>query len=213
MILLDDTSGALPRFFPRRDFCADCASHCAATCYHQLSLTITNAQRAERVLSMLPPFSNTRSLTAERGTQEETPEAHGGRRIIPLRRPEPLGDWPTEPSAASDPVVTSSSAAYTPSMHRPFGLETIDLTEERRQRRPEEAGRHFLKFMLPAIPIAAFVMTFLYYFLLAGLHAPLAGDGADPTLALLGALLLALTTGMLAAITYLGYQRACDRQP
>ncbi len=85
-------------------------------------------------------------------------------------------------------------------------------------RRPDEEARHYLKFMLPAIPVTAFVLTFLYSYLLVGMNAPTTTVSTevgvpvvDPSLPLLGATLLALATGMLCLIAYLGYQRVAGR--
>lgn len=78
----------------------------------------------------------------------------------------------------------------------------------------DEVARRYLKLILPAIPITAFVLTFLYVYLLVGVSAAqspaVQGAGApivNPLLPLFGALLVAVATGMICLIAYLGYQR------
>jgi len=79
------------------------------------------------------------------------------------------------------------------------------------------AARRFLKLMLPAVPITAFVMTFLYGYLLLGMHSQkLAGKVADPApvdpaLPLLGALLLSVALGALCVSIYFGFLRITER--
>ncbi len=57
--------------------------------------------------------------------------------------------------------------------------------------------------MLPAVPITAFVLTFLYGYLLLGMHSQKIGGKiadpvtVDPALPLLGALLLSVALGAL----------------
>jgi hypothetical protein len=82
-----------------------------------------------------------------------------------------------------------------------------------------EAARHYLKFMLPSIPIATFVLSFVYWYLILGMRlvrpehvAARVPDGAalvDPTLPLVGALLVALTTTVLCMTIYFGFLRIC----
>jgi hypothetical protein len=93
-------------------------------------------------------------------------------------------------------------------------------TVRRTPRTREDAARHYLKFMLPGIPVTAFVMSFLYGYLLVGMHTlVLNGHTAessytpavDPTLPLIGALLLAFATGMLCIAIYWGYLRINER--
>lgn len=89
----------------------------------------------------------------------------------------------------------------------------------------DDRVRHYLKVMLPAIPVIAFVLSFLYSYLLLGLGisepATLAAAQAtvpalspiSPLLPLVGAVVLALALGMLCAIIYWGYLRASSRMP
>lgn len=82
-----------------------------------------------------------------------------------------------------------------------------------------EAARHYLKFMLPSIPIATFLLSFVYWYLILGLRlvppkhvATRVPNGAtlvDPTLPLAGALLVALTTTVLCMAIYFGFLRIC----
>lgn len=80
----------------------------------------------------------------------------------------------------------------------------------------EDAARHYLKFMLPFIPILVFIMTFLYSWVLVGMHTVVLNGHAseasyttpvDPTLPLIGALLLSVATGILCMAIYAGYVR------
>jgi hypothetical protein len=83
---------------------------------------------------------------------------------------------------------------------------------------PPLAARRFLKFMLPAVPITAFVLTFLYGYLLLGMHSQTTSgkfSGAvtvDPALPLIGALLLSFALGALCVSIYLGFLRITDRE-
>jgi hypothetical protein len=83
----------------------------------------------------------------------------------------------------------------------------------------EASARHYLKFMLPSIPITMFVLGFVYCSLLVGTH----GNATPSTqatneihpesaLPLLGALLLALASGTLCVMIYFGYLRACGER-
>ncbi len=85
----------------------------------------------------------------------------------------------------------------------------------------DDAVRHYLKFMLPGIPVTAFVMSFLYGYLLVGMHTLVLNGhateqsytpGVDPTLPLIGALLVAFATGMLCVAIYWGYLRITERR-
>lgn len=86
-------------------------------------------------------------------------------------------------------------------------------------RQREDSARHFLKFMLPGIPIAAFVVSFLFGYLLLGIHSTAQmghseretySPVVDPTLPLLGALLLSFMVGMLCVTIYMGYVRISE---
>ena len=123
------------------------------------------------------------------------PNAPDERRIIPLR-----------PAALSNPPVQQGET-----------LGTNEPGEPPRAR--EDAARHYLKFMLPSIPIATFVLSFVYWYLILGMRlvrpehvAARVPDGAalvDPTLPLVGALLVALTTTVLCMTIYFGFLRIC----
>jgi hypothetical protein len=88
-----------------------------------------------------------------------------------------------------------------------------------RGRKPDipPAARRFLKLMLPAVPITAFVLTFLYGYLLLGMHSQKIGGKiadpvtVDPALPLLGALLLSVALGALCASIYFGFLRITER--
>jgi hypothetical protein len=77
--------------------------------------------------------------------------------------------------------------------------------------RPRDAVRHYLKFMLPAIPVVTFVMSFLYSYLLVGLNSDPVSPADLSLLPLIGALLMAMTTGMLCLAIYLGVVRMSER--
>ena len=77
---------------------------------------------------------------------------------------------------------------------------------------PRDPVRHYLKFMLPAIPVVTFVMSFLYSYLLVGFNGNPASPADLSLLPLIGALLLALTTGMLCLAIYLGVQHIAERE-
>jgi hypothetical protein len=81
--------------------------------------------------------------------------------------------------------------------------------------RSEAAARHYLKFMLPAIPITMFVLGFVYCALLADTPASASGarlERTDSALPLVGALLLAGTSAALCVMIYLGYLRASGQE-
>jgi hypothetical protein len=88
-----------------------------------------------------------------------------------------------------------------------------------RGRKPDipPAARRFLKLMLPAVPITAFVLTFLYGYLLLGMHSQKIGGKiadpvtVDPSLPLLGALLLSVALGALCVSIYFGFLRITER--
>lgn len=101
---------------------------------------------------------------------------------------------------------------------RPRGESLVEAYAESTQhtlRDREDAARHYLKFMLPSIPIATFILTFMLCSVLLGIpaggHASVAGQAhtlsLDPTLPFLGALLLSLITGALCVWIYFGYLR------
>jgi hypothetical protein len=86
----------------------------------------------------------------------------------------------------------------------------------------EDAARHYLKFMLPSIPIATFILTFVLCDVLLGLQSAAIASVAhivalpeDPSLPLAAALTVSATTGALCVWIYLGYVRltAHDRTP
>lgn len=87
-----------------------------------------------------------------------------------------------------------------------------------RGRKPDmpPAARRFLKLMLPAVPITAFVMTFLYGYLLLGMRSQKLGGmvaepvTVDPALPLLGALLLSVALGALCVSIYFGFLRITE---
>jgi hypothetical protein len=69
-----------------------------------------------------------------------------------------------------------------------------------------DAARHYLKFMLPSIPVTAFIATFVIcYVVRAG--AVDSERASDPTLPFLAALLLGTITGALCVVIYFGYVR------
>jgi hypothetical protein len=78
----------------------------------------------------------------------------------------------------------------------------------------EAAGRHYLKIMLPFIPIMMFVVGFVYCSLLVDPRTPVPATSpaaratTQSALPLIGALLLALTSGLLCVMIYCGYLRA-----
>lgn len=85
-------------------------------------------------------------------------------------------------------------------------------------RSPEDAARHYLKFMLPSIPIAAFILTFVLCNVLLGIQfAALSSEtsGAlprvDPSLSLCAAAAVGAITGALCIWIYFGYLRIAER--
>lgn len=119
------------------------------------------------------------------------PSTPPDRRIVPFRLPS------APPAMASD----------APRADTPTDAQAVRA----------DAARHYLKFMLPSIPVATFVLSFVYCYLILGigtLVAPSPLSAAlhasvlvDPTLPLVGALLLALVTGLLCMAIYYGYLR------
>lgn len=100
-----------------------------------------------------------------------------------------------------------------PRAESPFTFPSAERPA-RASRDRAHAARHYLKFMLPSIPVAAFILTFmLCYVLVSSSSGSLAAAHqdrsavVDPALPFLGALLLGLTTGALCVWIYFGYQR------
>lgn len=128
-------------------------------------------------------------------------------RILSLASRLPRTDAPGAEGAACWVTESGKQYAYSPApvLQLPPG------------RHADDVARRYLKLVLPAIPITAFVLTFLYAYLLVGISAAQspasqAGNGVvvNPLLPLIGALLLASATGMICLIAYLGYQRVLD---
>jgi len=116
------------------------------------------------------------------------------------------------------PLRRTDAAKYAPA-RTPLANRIAGAGRRARGTR-EDAVRHYLKFMLPGIPVTAFVMTFLYGYLLVGMHTLVLNGHAteqsytpavDPTLPLIGALLVAFATGMLCVAIYWGYLRITER--
>jgi hypothetical protein len=148
---------------------------------------------------MLPddPMRSGRTTTSTTSTTSTAAHA----KIIPLRRAE------------------GANAARSASARGPLSSRIASAGRRARGTR-EDAVRHYLKFMLPGIPVTAFVMTFLYGYLLIGMHTLVLNGHAteqsytpavDPTLPLIGALLVAFATGMLCVAIYWGYLRITER--
>jgi hypothetical protein len=128
-------------------------------------------------------------------------------KIIPLRRRRDEQDEQFD-------LTTTRTRAVT----QPQGVP--GLTRRPRGTR-EDAVRHYLKFMLPFIPITAFIITFLYGYVLVGMHTVAVNGRAaasnytpsfDPTLPLIGALLVAITTGALCLCIYWGHLHIAERR-
>ena len=92
---------------------------------------------------------------------------------------------------------------------RPSRITQPMRTEPRGKDPALEAARHYLKFMLPSIPISAFVLSFIVCYLVAGLGAPPVVTGGkasvNPALPLLGAALVGLITAVLSMWIYFGF--------
>ncbi len=128
------------------------------------------------------------------------------RRIIPLRTRLTAVPPGVVAAGESDPQPHATSALAAPTREDPV--------------------RHYLKFMLPAIPIVTFVLTFVYGYVLLGLYATAPATtgaelssmegqaaGVSPVLPLCGATLLGMTTGALSMLIYFGYLRVRARTP
>jgi len=122
------------------------------------------------------------------------PNAPDERRIIPLR-----------PAAVSNPPVQQSEA---PGANEP----------EEPPRIGEDAARHYLKFMLPSIPVAAFILTFVLCDVFLGLQSATLAASAhilappeNPSLPLAAAVVVSTTTGALCMWIYFGYLRLVRR--
>lgn len=136
----------------------------------------------------------------------KSPSPEEERRIIPFRRPgAPRAMGFQHPADVVDvvDVVDVWEAVRA-------GLST----REPQPARGMDAARHYLKFMLPAIPITAFLVGFLFCYLLTAISAQTAAGGhperapvVDPVPPLLGALLLSLSTGILCLLIYWGFLR------
>ncbi|HEX6819419.1 MAG TPA: hypothetical protein VF120_13665 [Ktedonobacterales bacterium] len=135
------------------------------------------------------------------------PPREASAKIIPLRRPKGNG------------TATRPDEKYATAGNR-VPLSVRLAAAGRRERSSRDDARHYLKFMLPGIPVTTFVLTFLYGYLLQGMHTLVLNGHAteqsyapvvDPTLPLIGALLVAFATGMLCLAIYCGYQRISER--
>jgi hypothetical protein len=110
------------------------------------------------------------------------------------------------PSRAASPVPDAADPGFSAQAVPPQDVRT-------------EAARHYLKFMLPSIPIATFVLSFVYWYLVLGMRlvrpehvaarVPTGATLVDPTLLLVGALLVTLTTTVLCMAIYFGFLRIC----
>ncbi|MGH2514285.1 MAG: hypothetical protein ACRDHP_01380 [Ktedonobacterales bacterium] len=83
----------------------------------------------------------------------------------------------------------------------------------------EDAARHYLKFMLPSIPITAFILTFVLCDVLLGLQSVAVASAAhivapheNPALPLAAAAVVSATTGALCMWIYFGYLRITPRE-
>ena len=82
----------------------------------------------------------------------------------------------------------------------------------RRVGRHTDAGRHFLKFFLPIIPVMMFVFGFLYWYITLNVRTAAPSASADAMIPLMGGVLLGLLSALLCAIAYLGYLNVRDRE-
>lgn len=100
------------------------------------------------------------------------------------------------------PERTSESVAPSP--------EAVTMEQRLRE------ARHFLKFMLPGVPIVVFVMSFVFGYVVVGVHTTPPDGGVnvplDPAQPLLGAFLLALATGVFCSFIYWGFVRITTPQ-
>ncbi len=137
-------------------------------------------------------------------------EQEASAKIIPLRRTKMSRSLTRQDTRRDAPHSEKYSLTPSQSVSRRVSAE----------RGPRDDARHYLKFMLPGIPVTTFVLTFLYGYLLQGMHTLVLNGHAteqsytpavDPTLPLIGALLVAFATGMLCLTIYWGYQRISER--
>ena len=129
--------------------------------------------------------------------------------------------WDTFPPLKG--IAMTSSVPREPEQRRilllrpPMGTIPVPPQAERPEapsRDREDAARHYLKFMLPSIPVATFILTFVLCYVVRGLPSgalAVAREGepviVDPTLPFLGALALGLSAGILCMWIYFGYLR------
>lgn len=137
-------------------------------------------------------------------------------KIIPMRRPTTARGA----RSAGEKYCERLGEKCAPVSARVQLANRIAVAGRRTHHTREDAARHYLKFMLPGVPVTAFVVTFLYGYLLQGMHTlVLNGHAAeqsytpavDATLPLIGALLVACATGMLCIAIYWGYLRISER--
>lgn len=116
------------------------------------------------------------------------------------------------PRATSSPASTMlpGGAKWSPVDH----ISTSQLPRA-------DIARHYLKFMLPAIPIASFISTFVFCSLLFGMMMPtqpekqLSSVQVDPLIVIpalpfICALMVSIVTGALCLGIYVGYRRIYD---
>jgi len=85
-------------------------------------------------------------------------------------------------------------------------------TESAHNARRADAGRHFLKFFLPILPVMTFVCGFLYWYIAQNVRNAAPSASLDATIPLMGGVLLGLLSTLLCVIAYLGYLNVRDRE-
>jgi|GEM_PF-3450001 len=70
-----------------------------------------------------------------------------------------------------------------------------------------QRGRHYLKVMLPAIPVATFILTFLVGYLTEVKNASANNRPIDPSVAMAGAIGLTIVMGLICTIIYMGFRQ------
>jgi hypothetical protein len=126
------------------------------------------------------------------------------RRIVPFR--------PAHHTAKTLPSVAALSATLTPASASASGTTSQSPAVSSAAGSAgistsgahKDAARHYLKFMLPSIPVVAFVATFVACYLMQGAAAT---QSTEPTVPFLAALLLGAITGALCVTIYFGYVR------
>jgi hypothetical protein len=103
----------------------------------------------------------------------------------------------------STAAPTRSSAKIIPLYYQDSGIYETDKDTSN----AGERGRHYLKIVLPAIPIAVLTLTFLIDYLIEVGDAILSKRTINPETPILATIVITAVVSFLCIVIYIGYQR------